>query len=48
VPMRAPRNIARVGDNGLYETSVADEDRQEKKVVNDEYGNGGSSPTRDQ
>ena len=46
-PLRASRNVARVRDNGLDEAPVAYEDRQEKEVVDDEYGDRRSCSTRD-
>jgi hypothetical protein len=48
VPLCAARGIARVSDDGLYEASIACEDREEEDVVNDEYGNGCTGSTRNQ
>lgn len=48
VPLRTPRDIARVSDDGLYEASVADEDGEEENVVDDKYGSGCTSSTRNQ
>jgi hypothetical protein len=47
LPLPASRNVARICDDCVYEASVAHEDRYEKKVISDEYGNGGSGSTRD-
>lgn len=48
VPLRTSRNVPRVREDGLYESTIAHEDKEEKNIVDNEYGNGGSGTTRDQ